>query len=131
MKKATLLFYLFFCSFFTGKSQVQQFPELSLPMVKIRSVLGVEPNSDFALVYKGDTLARYASNGNTSISTIFDEEIKITNYGDSVGYEYNLPQKSGIYRINLPDSLPLYSYSYLKEPKKTSLVSYDSMGKEE
>jgi len=116
--------------FFSSNGSGQEPPKTSISGDEIREVLGVAKGEDFALVYKGDTLTSYVTNGNTAITTLFDEEIRTTNYGDSLGYEYNLPQKSGTYVISLPDSLPVYWHSYLKKSGKSVLIRYDSSGRE-
>lgn len=131
MERMSLLLGFLFCSLYTLKSQVHQLPKLSIPISKIRSAIGIDEKGDFALVYKGDTLASCVSKGSSALYSLFDEKIEITNYVDSLGYKYSLPQKSGICRISLPDSLPVYSYSNMKESNRSSIVRYDPVGKEE
>lgn len=119
------------CSFIHINAQPISGPKFGIPMSEIRSAIGIDEKVDFALVYKGDTLASCVSKGSSALYSLFDEKIEITNYVDSLGYKYSLPQKSGICRISLPDSLPVYSYSNMKESNRSSIVRYDRVGKEE
>lgn len=109
MERMSLLLGFLFCSFYTLKSQVHQLPELSIPVSEIRSAIGIGEKRDFALVYKSDTLASYISTDSGSKATLFDEEISMSNYGDSIEFKYFLPYSYGSYRIILPDSVLIYT----------------------
>lgn len=109
MERMSLLLGFLFCSFYTLKSQVHQLPELSIPVSEIRSAIGIDKKGDFALVYKGDTLASHVSAEGGSKATLFDEEISMRNYEDSIEFKYVLPYSYGSYRITLPDSVLIYT----------------------
>ncbi len=87
----------------------QNMSQITIPFTEFRAMLGVGPTENFALVYKGDTLASQTTHGDVAKSKFFDEHITRINFGDSVEFHYSLPHKSGLYRLRLPDSTKLFS----------------------
>lgn len=108
----------------------QTVPQTSIAFSEVKSALGVEQGKDFALVYRGDTLASFSSNDKRSITTFFDEEIRYIYFEDSMEYRYSLPLRSGVLRLSLPDSLPLFVKEHLSESIYSKLIRYDSVGVE-
>ena len=116
---------------FSPKSALcQEIPHTSIAFSEVQKLLGVELGKDFALVYKGDTLTSFSSNDKRSIATFFDEEIRCIYFEDSVEYQYSLPRRSGVLRLSLPDSLPLFVKENLSESNYSKLIRYDSVGVE-
>ncbi|WP_417609652.1 hypothetical protein [Owenweeksia hongkongensis] len=112
-------------------SHGQFIPQTSIPFVQVQKALGVEKGEDFALVYKGDTLSSYVSDSTMAAYSLFDERISVTNYGDSLEYRFSLPQRKGVCRVWLPDSLPLYYDGHSNQLKKTIIVRYNREGIEQ
>lgn len=93
-------------------------------------MLGVSSNENFALVYKGDTLASQVIDGAFTKSTFFDERITYINFKDSLEFRFSLPLKEGILRMNLPDSTTLFSKEFWMRDSSEHIVRYDNRGKE-
>ncbi|AEV33211.1 hypothetical protein Oweho_2237 [Owenweeksia hongkongensis DSM 17368] len=131
MNNKTLLYLSVLLVWFLPKSILgQKVPQTSIAFSEVQNVLGVEQGKGFALVYRGDTLASFSSNDKRSLTTFFDEEIRCIYFEDSVEYQYSLPHRSGVFRLSLSDSLPLFEKENLSESNYSKLIRYDSMGAE-
>ena len=109
----------------------QEIPQTSIPFSEVQKLLGVELGKDFALVYKGDTLAAQLSDSVGSVHQLFDEEIRYFNHGDSIEYQYSLPYSFGVYRVSLPDSTLLYlKETWLYGDTTERVVRYEANGLE-
>ncbi len=108
MKFSSALFSLLTLLAISKISHGQFIPQTSIPFSEVQMALGVEKGEDFALVYKGDTLAAQISDSTGSSQQLFDEEILYHKHEDSISYEYSLPYSFGSYRISIPDSTLLY-----------------------
>lgn len=121
---ATLLFFFVIILPFSGVAQ--EIPQLSIPMSEIRAFLDVSQEGDFALVYKGDTLSSYTSTDYGATATLFDEQIEIVEYSDSLVYRYSLANENGVKSFSLPDTLPLYFQYYSESSQASYTIRYDS-----
>ncbi len=97
-------------------------------MSALRSVLGLVPTENFALVYKGDTLASQITDGAVTKNKFFDEHITSVNFEDSLEFRYSLPLKEGTLRLSLPDSVILFSREFRFHDSTEYLVRYDKSG---
>lgn len=117
-------------SFFTKTTIGQSLPQIRIPYYEVQKAFGVKPGENFALVYKGDTLASYISDGKTSSKQFFEETISCKNYKDSLEYNFSLPNKKGTYRLSLPDSVLIFSKELQLSDSTISVVRYSSDGTE-